>query len=197
MPRSRSCSIQSIVAHPSCTSPMRWTLPVKYRIRSLSVVFPASIWAMMPILRMFSSGTRYDKGFSLTEIRPSGTEVPPPPCRNLQTLHYPRRINLKLCRTVRVVSPTPASRGCRFSGCPDADDPISACPPQPSLMRVNLAGSRDGIYNGAHSDGWQLPAVVSEGLVCLRHTMRIIPLLDRPTIVLGSSHEFGGQSFLH
>ena len=28
MPRSRSCSIQSIVAAPSCTSPTRWMRPV-------------------------------------------------------------------------------------------------------------------------------------------------------------------------
>ena len=28
MPRSRSCSIQSMVAAPSCTSPMRWIRPV-------------------------------------------------------------------------------------------------------------------------------------------------------------------------
>ncbi len=28
IPRSLSCSIQSITVLPSCTSPIRWTLPV-------------------------------------------------------------------------------------------------------------------------------------------------------------------------
>jgi len=42
MPLSFSCSIQSVVAPPSCTSPILWVRPVSYRIRSVVVVFPAS-----------------------------------------------------------------------------------------------------------------------------------------------------------
>ena len=46
-----SCSIQSMVAAPSCTSPNLWLTPVKNRMRSVVVVLPASMWAEMPILR--------------------------------------------------------------------------------------------------------------------------------------------------
>ena len=51
IPRSCSCSIQSIVAAPSWTSPSLWLTPVKNRIRSVVVVLPASMWAEIPILR--------------------------------------------------------------------------------------------------------------------------------------------------
>src|SRR5687767_12043884 len=51
MPRSRSCGIQSICASPSCTSPILWMRPAKKRKRSLTVVFPASMWATIPMLR--------------------------------------------------------------------------------------------------------------------------------------------------
>ena len=53
IPRSRSCSIQSMVAAPSWTSPMRWSLPEKNRTRSVRVVLPASMWAMIPMFRRF------------------------------------------------------------------------------------------------------------------------------------------------
>ena len=55
MPRSCSCAIQSIVAEPSWTSPILWVLPVKNRIRSVAVVLPASMWAMIPMFRTRSS----------------------------------------------------------------------------------------------------------------------------------------------
>ena len=53
MPRSCSCFMKSITAWPSWTSPVRWIRPVKNRMRSVVVVLPASIWATMPILRIF------------------------------------------------------------------------------------------------------------------------------------------------
>ena len=40
---------------PRSTSPSRWLVFVKKSIRSVSVVLPASMWATMPILRIFSS----------------------------------------------------------------------------------------------------------------------------------------------
>ena len=51
MPRCFSWSIQSISLERKCTSPMLWMRPVKKRMRSVSVVLPASMWAMMPMLR--------------------------------------------------------------------------------------------------------------------------------------------------
>src|SRR5688572_30357209 len=67
MPRSRSCSIQSRVALPSWTSPILWVLPVKNRMRSLVDVLPASMWAMIPILRMFFSAMRRGKDSGNTD----------------------------------------------------------------------------------------------------------------------------------
>src|SRR5512145_1197316 len=52
MPRSRSSSIQSMTASPSWTSPILCVLPAAKSSRSVSVVFPASMWAMIPMLRM-------------------------------------------------------------------------------------------------------------------------------------------------
>ena len=52
MPRSRSCSIQSIWEAPSWVSPVLWMRPVKNSMRSVSVVLPASMWAAMPMLRV-------------------------------------------------------------------------------------------------------------------------------------------------
>ena len=51
MPRCFSCTIQSSSVEPARTSPMAWMRPVKKRMRSVSVVLPASMWAMMPMLR--------------------------------------------------------------------------------------------------------------------------------------------------
>ena len=56
MPRSCSWTIQSIFAAPSWTSPILCRLPVKKRIRSVTVVLPASMCAMIPTLRMRSMG---------------------------------------------------------------------------------------------------------------------------------------------
>ncbi len=51
MPRSCSCSMKSVVAAPSWTSPILWILPVSLRMRSVVVVLPASTWAKMPMFR--------------------------------------------------------------------------------------------------------------------------------------------------
>ncbi len=51
MPRSRSWESKSVTVVPSCTSPRLWTAPVRNRIRSVTVVLPASTWARMPRLR--------------------------------------------------------------------------------------------------------------------------------------------------
>ncbi len=51
MPRSRSCSIQSVTVVPSSTEPSLWVRPVWKRMRSVAVVLPASMCAMTPMLR--------------------------------------------------------------------------------------------------------------------------------------------------
>src|SRR5947199_8084535 len=56
MPRSRSCSIQSVTVVPSCTSPILWIMPVQNSTRSVIVVLPASICAAIPMFRVRSSG---------------------------------------------------------------------------------------------------------------------------------------------
>ena len=57
IPLSCSCSIQSIVAWPSWTSPIFLSTPVKNKILSVVVVFPASMWAMIPTFLVISSDT--------------------------------------------------------------------------------------------------------------------------------------------
>src|SRR5215471_17854977 len=56
MPRSRSCAIQSVVVSPSWTAPILCFRPVRYKMPSVVVVLPASIWAMMPMFLIFASG---------------------------------------------------------------------------------------------------------------------------------------------
>src|SRR5688572_18700949 len=56
MPRSASSASSSVVVVPISTSPARCLAPLANSIRSVTVVLPASIWAMMPILRIRSSG---------------------------------------------------------------------------------------------------------------------------------------------
>ena len=53
MPRARSCTIQSNALSPSSTLPSRWMRPLRYRIASEVVVFPASMWAKIPMTRTF------------------------------------------------------------------------------------------------------------------------------------------------
>ncbi len=54
MPRFLSSSRKSMVASPSWTSPMAWIFWARKRIRSVTVVLPASMWAMIPMLRWVS-----------------------------------------------------------------------------------------------------------------------------------------------
>src|SRR3990167_6992785 len=57
IPRSLSCAIQSVTVVPSSTDPCLYVFPVSKRTLSVVVVLPASIWAIMPIFRIFSKGT--------------------------------------------------------------------------------------------------------------------------------------------
>jgi hypothetical protein len=70
IPRSRSWSIQSITAVPSSTSPIRCEMPEKNRIRSVVVVLPASMWAMMPRLR-----SRWSCSLALMKAPPADGEA--------------------------------------------------------------------------------------------------------------------------
>src|SRR3972149_1120404 len=56
MPRSASSGSSSVVVVPMSTSPARCFVPLAKSIRSVTVVLPASMWAIMPMLRMRSSG---------------------------------------------------------------------------------------------------------------------------------------------
>ena len=68
MPRSCSWAIQSIVAEPSWTSPILWVLPVKNRMRSVAVVLPASMWAMIPMFRTRSSSSIFGNLWCLLRV---------------------------------------------------------------------------------------------------------------------------------
>jgi hypothetical protein len=57
MPLRCSIGCESVRVVPSWTSPAARMRPVKRRTRSVTVVLPASTWAMMPRLRIWVSGT--------------------------------------------------------------------------------------------------------------------------------------------
>ncbi|SDC54805.1 hypothetical protein SAMN05216505_102538 [Streptomyces prasinopilosus] len=58
-PRSRSCGSKSVTVEPPWTSPRWCVVPVTYRIRSVTVVLPASTWARIPRLRTAARGLVY------------------------------------------------------------------------------------------------------------------------------------------
>ena len=53
IPRSRSRSMKSITVVPSSMLPILCVIPVKNNTRSLTVVLPASMWAINPMFRIF------------------------------------------------------------------------------------------------------------------------------------------------
>lgn len=55
MPLSFSCGRKSITVSPRSTLPTESILPVTYRICSVVVVLPASIWATIPTLRILEA----------------------------------------------------------------------------------------------------------------------------------------------
>src|SRR4051812_25198720 len=58
MPFLREIACVSMCVLPLCTSPGAWMTPERWRMRSVSVVLPASTWATMPMLRMRDRGMR-------------------------------------------------------------------------------------------------------------------------------------------
>src|SRR4051795_7464957 len=61
MPRSASSGSSSVVVVPMSTAPARCFAPLVNSMRSVTVVLPASICAMMPMFRIFSSGIAIGK----------------------------------------------------------------------------------------------------------------------------------------
>src|SRR3989338_9389505 len=71
-----------MVARPSFTSPMAWMPSLKYRSRSDTVVLPASTWARMAMLLLFSSGVGMGPNY-IVNSRRSGA------ARRLRSLQNP------------------------------------------------------------------------------------------------------------
>ena len=69
MPCSRSCGSQSVTVVPSWTSPQYRISPVRRSIRSVNVVFPASIWAMIP---RFRNAVELIFSIPVAYVRPNG-----------------------------------------------------------------------------------------------------------------------------
>src|ERR687894_2251208 len=91
IPRSRSWDIQSITALPSWTSPSLWVRPLYSSIRSVVVVLPASMCAMIPMFR-----TRRSGAFLATCTAIISSSSPPVVCERPVGLCHPVGIFLAL-----------------------------------------------------------------------------------------------------
>src|ERR1700687_5416201 len=99
IPRSFSWTIQSMVEAPSWTSPILWMRPAEKRMRSVVVVLPASICAMIPMFRTLSITTGRSCIFSATLISLLVPEVG----ESLVTFRHPVGFLFALHRSARVL----------------------------------------------------------------------------------------------
>src|SRR6266511_1369929 len=149
-------------------------------MRSVVVVFPASMCAMIPMFRMRARGTSRITGTPLPRISFGSAAISL--YLSLSPLAAGRRAFL---RGGRRWSPPPdacgrtprvADRGDRAPKGP-AVDPEAACPRRPT--------------NGG------LPAVVRERPVRLGHLLHVVLALDRGADAVAGVHQLGGQPLGH
>src|SRR5918999_4280325 len=177
IPRSRSWDIQSITALPSWTSPNLWVRPVYRRIRSVVVVLPASICAMIPMFRTRRSGV-----FLATCTAIIGSSSPSVVCERPVGLCHPVGIFLALHAGADVVlgvqdlACEPAAHRLLASGAGEAHHPAQGervRPPRGHLdgHLVGRAADPPATYPEARLD-------VVEGVVQDGHRVRAGALLD-------------------
>jgi len=109
----------------------------------------------------------------------------------------PEAQHLKLCRTVRVLPYDPYVARMPLFRVPGRGRSDICLPPSALTHAGESRGAPRRNLQQVRYEHRSLPAIVREGLVCLRHPVRVVPLLYGSTIVLGGSHELGGQLFLH
>src|SRR5437762_11907313 len=124
-------------------------------MRSVKVVLPASIWAMIPMFRYRSS------------VCCRGIESLPHASGDRDRHHLPFRL-----RKCGDGTPTACGLAVRSGALPVTDQAGVGGRPYP-------AGG--------------LPAIVSEGLVGLRHLVRVLALLDGPTLVARGGQDLGRE----
>src|SRR5947209_13656795 len=119
-------------------------------MRSVVVVLPASMWAMIPMFRYFSSG---------------------------------------VCRAMTLAP----EKGKRLQQ-PNRPTELSKSGAALCELRLDLEG-RCFYFN--NRTACNLPAVVREGLVGLRHLVGVLALLHRVAAVVRGIHDLGGQLLRH
>src|SRR3989442_13767534 len=139
-------------------------------MRSVVVVFPASMWAMMPMLRIRSSGV---VRAMLRRVLRWGTAMPCP---------YLYRASKNAGRPRRPVGPVSLRR--------HPGSGAACCAPTAWDAGSLEAGSRSCWSK-------RLPPVMREGAVRLRHPVRVFLLLDRLALALRREDHLGGEPLRH
>src|SRR5918997_347998 len=178
IPRSRSWDIQSITALPSWTSPSLWVRPVYSSTRSVVVVLPASICAMIPMFRTRRSGVFLA---ICTDIISSSS--PSVVCERPVGLCHPVGIFLALHAGADVVlgvqdlTREPAAHSLLATGAGEAHHPA-----QGERVRAPLGHlDRHLVGRAANPPATHLEARpdVVEGVIQNRHGIRAGALLDK------------------
>src|SRR5918992_4093100 len=178
IPRSRSWDIQSITALPSWTSPSLWVRPVYRRIRSVVVVLPASICAMIPMFRTRRSGI-----FLVTCTAIICSSSPPVVCERPVGLCHPVGIFSALHARADVVlgveylAGEPAAHGLLPAGAGVTHHPAQG--ERVGSPRVHLDRHLIGRAADAPAAHLEARPDIVEGVVQDRHRARAGTLLDK------------------
>src|SRR6266849_11138442 len=158
-------------------------------MRSVVVVLPASMWAMMPMLRVFSRGTCRAMFFSSSKTRDRRTRGADTPFQSL--VRFP------------LLSPEPQNH--RFSVL-SGRDRAKGKPGKLQIKNFKFQMKNEKTssffilkfsYEILHFASTALPPVMRKGLIGLRHLVRIFFLLDRVAAVVGGIHDLAGALVLH
>src|SRR5829696_381290 len=153
-------------------------------MRSVVVVLPASMWAMMPMLRVRSRGNSRLAISVLLPLRrgdQKGRAGPGGPQARESMLAATRTPNTGSGPSRRRV-PVGRSAFERSARTPAAAPENDKTRPQGGSSIIEALGS---------------PAVVGEGLVALGHLLHVVAALDRSAEAVGGIEQFAGEAFGH
>src|SRR3954447_1367164 len=171
-------------------------------MRSVVVVLPASMWAMIPMLRVFWRLYLRGIGKALSVCLRAGASAVR---RRVGALRWPQRNGPFPARIQRME--TPEGRG-YVSGISMKTDPHPAearsTHPRPRADTHASSGKTDAIARLTRADtrarrpcARRLPAVVGEGLVGLRHAEDVVLALVRAALLRLRVHELVGEPLRH
>jgi hypothetical protein len=153
----------------------------------VAVVFPASIWAIIPMFRTLSKGIMRARVFS-----PFGEAFPGEFFLGIVRTTAPSVIIVTRC-SLYIMHSVDFSLFMTIAG---SQKPVCF-----AAIRAPGTGKRSlrGLYREAMPYGREkkLPAVMSKRLVGFCHLMSIFPFLSRISSIVGSIDELSCQSFRH